>query len=209
MAKTRPEVIFDKETGMRVFRDFYTQRDQDSGWSVVQAATLLSEGKKRGCSSLIIYSALEFRLAIEQLIFTVVAVAKGGKLDAETLKECRKKDGLFRVLDGASPKYSLRCRFANALASFYPGLPQTAEWDVRSFKRFYTELSELCHSQLIIRDMADDAAGWKKRITLLEQVYKFLEAGMKKGTGVLEIDEANPEKTFGKSSPLAKLTLQP
>jgi hypothetical protein len=34
MSKTRPEVIFDNETGMRVFGDSYTQRDQDSGWKL-------------------------------------------------------------------------------------------------------------------------------------------------------------------------------
>jgi hypothetical protein len=192
MANTKPQVHLDKETGMRHFSDIYTQRHQEAGWNVVQAATLLIEGKKRKCGSLITYAALEFRLAIEQLIFTVIAVGKGGKLDDATLKECRKKDGLSRVLDEVSPKYSLRCRFSNALASFYRGIPQIAEWDVRSFKRYYTDLSELCHSQLIIRDFADDPTGWKKQTALLEEVYQFLGAGMKKGTGVLEIKECEP-----------------
>jgi len=152
---------------MKVFSDIYSQRRQDARWSVVQAATLMTEGNRRQSASLLIYAALEFRLATEQLIFTVIAVGKGGKLDDATLKKCRKKDGLFRVLDEVSPKYSLRCRFSNALASFYRGLPQIAEWDVRSFKRYYTDLSELCHSQLIIRDFADAPAGWKKRTALL------------------------------------------
>jgi hypothetical protein len=192
MAKSRPEIFLDKETGMRLFADVFTGRRPDAGWSVVQAATLLSEGKKKQCASLIIYAALEFRLAIEQLIFTVIAVGKGGKLDDATLKECRKKDGLFRVLEEMSPKYSLRCRFANALSSFYPELPQVAEWDVRSFRRYYTDLSDLCHSQLIIKGMADDPAAWNARIALLEEIYHFLEAGMKKGTGVLDIKESEP-----------------
>jgi hypothetical protein len=177
---------------MKVFTDIFSRRHQDAGWSVVQAATLISEGKKRQSASLFIYSALELRLAIEQLIFTVIAIGKGGKLDDETLKECRKKDGLFRLLEEVSPKYSLRCRFSNALSSFYPELPQVAEWDVRSLRRFYTDLSELCHSQLIIRDIADAPDAWSTRISLLEEVYYFLEAGMKKGTGVLEIKERDP-----------------
>ncbi|MGA2242283.1 MAG: hypothetical protein ABSH11_09625 [Verrucomicrobiota bacterium] len=192
MAKIKARAFLDKETGMKLFPDIYTQRTPDAGWSVVQAATLLSEGKKKQCDSLIIYAALELRLAIEQLIFTVIAIGKGRKLDDDTLKECRKKDGLFRILEEVSPKYSLRCRFSNALSSFYPGLPQVAEWDVRSFRRYSTDLSELCHSQLIIRDMADDPAAWNTRISLLEEVYHFLEAGMKKGTCVLEIKESEP-----------------
>jgi hypothetical protein len=177
---------------MKSFRDIYTQRKPDASWGVVQAATLLSEGKRLRCASLIIYAALEFRLAIEQLVFTVVAVAKGGTLDENTLAGCRKKDALFRILDEVSPKYSQRCRFANVLASFYPELPQIAEWDVRSFRRFYTDLSDLCHSQLVIKDVDDDPAAWDKRIHLLEEVYQFLAAGMRKGTGVLQMTNTHP-----------------
>lgn len=40
--------------------------------------------------------------------------------------------------------------------------------------------------------MADDPAAWNARIALLEEIYHFLEAGMKKGTGVLEIKESEP-----------------
>lgn len=176
---------------MKRFEDIYTRRDQHADWNVVQAATLLFEGQERKCASLIIYSALEFRLAIEQLLFTVIAVGKGGTIDDETMIECHKKDGLFRVLEDVSPKYSLSCRFANVLASFYPEIPQIAEWDVRSLRRYYTALSELCHSQLVIRDFDVDPDGWRKKVELLEEVYRFLEAGFKKGTGVWKTQNAD------------------
>ena len=193
MATNKPEIMIDKETGVRRFRDIFASRRPDAGWSVIQAATLLAEGERRKCGSLIIYAALELRLAIEQLIFTVIVVGKGGsKLDDKTLAECRKKDGLFRILDEVSPKYSLRCRFSNTLASFYPQLPQISEWDVRSLRRYYTDLSELCHSQLIIRDFDTDPAEWGKRIRELEEVYHFLASGLKKGTGVLELKDVHP-----------------
>jgi len=177
---------------MRVFKDIYTKRDQEAGWSVVQAATLLSEGKKRQRCSLLIYAALELRLAIEQLVFTIIAVGKDCKLDHKTLVEYRKKDALFRALDEVSPKYSLRCKFSNALASFYPGLPQVAEWDVRSLRRYYTDLSDFCHSQLLVLDVVDDPATWNARTALLEEVYQFFEARMRIGTGVLDVKKANP-----------------
>lgn len=178
---------------MRIFTSIFNGRKPDAGWSVVQAATLLSDGKQRHCSSLVIYAALELRLAIEQLIFTVIVVGKGGtKLDDKTLAECRKKEGLFRVLDEVSPKYSLRCRFSNTLASFYPQLPQIAEWDIRSLRRYYTDLSEYCHSQLIIRDFDTDPIGWSKTISQLEEIYHFLASSMKKGTGVLELNNVDP-----------------
>ncbi|OHE81255.1 MAG: hypothetical protein A3G75_13160 [Verrucomicrobia bacterium RIFCSPLOWO2_12_FULL_64_8] len=175
---------------MKRFEDIYTERHQDAGWSVVQAATLLAEAQRRRCSSLVIYAALELRMAIEQLIFTIICVAKGS-VDDPTVQECRKKDGLFRILDDVTPGYSKRCRFSNALASFYPGIPQVAEWDVRSLKRYYTALSDLCHSQLVILGMAATPEKWDKRISLLEEVYAFLAAGLKKGTGVLTFKGAD------------------
>jgi hypothetical protein len=188
MAKNRPEIFFDEATGMRSFPDIYTRRDQDAGWNVIQAATLLTEGRERKCASLVIYAALEFRIAIEQQIFTVIAVASGQeKLDEDMLEKCRKKDALFRILDEVLPKYSLRCRFYNALASFYPELPKIAEWDVRSMRRYYTDLSNLCHSQLVIQDMGEDPVPWDKKVSLLEEVYHFLESNMKKKTGVLKV----------------------
>ena len=130
-------------------------------------------------------------MAIEQLLFIIITMAKEGA-DAATTEACRKKDGLFRILGEVEPLYSLRCRFGNVLSEFYPTVPQIAEWDIRSLKRYFTDLSDLCHSQLVVRDMEDDAAYWNKQIALLTEVYDFLAAGMKKGTGVLKLKDQKP-----------------
>jgi hypothetical protein len=180
-----------KQSKVKRFADIYTERGQDAGWSVVQAATLLAEARSRRCSSLVIYAALELRLALEQLLFTIIVVSRE-KVEEQTLQECRKKDGLFRVLEQAAPAYSKRCRFTNVLSSFNPGIPQVAEWDVRSMKRYYTALSDLCHSQLVIRGMDVAPAKWDKEIALLEEVYEFLAEGMRKGTGCLSLKTAPP-----------------
>ena len=176
---------------MKRFPDIYTERGQDASSSVVQPATLVAEAKSRRRSSLVIYAALELRLAIEQLLSTIIVLSQEN-VDEQAVQECRKKDGLFPVLERAAPEYSKRCRFANVLSSFYPEIPQVAEWDVRSMKRYYTALSDLCHSQLEIRGMDAAPARWDERIRLLEDVYGFLEEGMKKGTGSLSIKGAPP-----------------
>ncbi len=176
---------------MKQRADIFTERDIEPGWYVVQAATLLSVARAKNRASFVIYAAVEMRMAIEQLLFVVITIAKEGA-DAATIEECRKKNGLFRVLGECEPLYSLRCRFGNALSEFYPQIPQIAEWDVRSLKRFYTALSDLCHSQLVVRDFAENTSYWKKQIELLTEVYEFLAAGMRKGTGVLKIKDRNP-----------------
>jgi hypothetical protein len=175
---------------VKIFRHIYTERASGAEWSVVQAATLLTDAKKRECSTLIIYSALELRMAIEQLLFSIIVMA--GDLDSDTFTECRRKDGLFRVLERVSPKYSMMCRFCRVMASFYPEVPEIAEWDVRSLKRFYTQLSDLCHSQLLIEGMHEAPQKWDSKVSLLEKGYDFLSSGMTKNTAVLKFDEASP-----------------
>ncbi len=179
----------ERKPRMKRFEHIYSERHQDAGWNVVQAATLLAEAKARRCSSLVIYAAVEMRMAIEQLVFTIILLAKE-KIDDATLQECRKKDGLFRVLEEVSPRYSMKCRFSNVLGSFYPEIPKVAEWDVKSLRRYYTALSDLCHSQLVIQGMAAAPEKWNAKIELVEKVYEFLAARMRKGTSVLSFKGA-------------------
>ena len=175
---------------MKVFPHIYSERDQDPGWNVLQAATLLVEAKKRKCSSLVIYAALEMRMAIEQLVFTIILLVKE-RVDDAMLQECRKKDGLFRILGEIAPKYSMKCRFMNVLGSFYPQIPQVAEWDVKSLKKHFLALSDLCHSQLVIKGMTAAPQKWDSRLALLEEVYGFLAQGLGKGTAVLSFQGAS------------------
>ena len=176
---------------MKRHSDIFTKRQIDPGWNVVQAATLIALAKEKKRASLLIYAGLEMRMAVEQLLFIVVTAVKEGA-DAATIEECRKKDGLFRVLKEVEPLYTLRCMFCNALSESYPQIPQIAEWDVRSLKRYYTDLSDLCHSQLAVRDWDDEPTYWERQMGLLEEVYEFLAAGLRKGTGVLKLKEQNP-----------------
>lgn len=174
------------------FPDIYTGRAHHAGWSVIQASTLLEEAKARHSSSLLIYSALELRLAIEQLVFTIILVAKG-KADQATLRECRRKDGLFRMLRKVAPQYALKCRFASVLSAFYPEIPQGAEWDVKALQHHHAALSGFCHAPLVIRGMGALPEQWDEKIVLLGKVHAFLAAGMKKDTAVLSFRGATAQ----------------
>jgi Flp pilus assembly protein TadD len=176
---------------MKCHPNIYTEREQDAGWHVVQAATLLREGIDRKRSSFIIYAALELRMAIEQIFFTIIVLAADNahKID---LVELRKKDALTKKLDEISPRYTLRCRFSNALSSFYPHLPKTAEWDVKTLKRHFTELSFLCHSQLHVLEVNSNPEKWAKVSAEIEEVYWYLAERLAAGTGVLHFHQAHP-----------------
>jgi hypothetical protein len=174
---------------VRVFKNLFTARGQDAGWGVVQAATLLATGTETRTTSFVIYAALELRMAIEQLVFTIITIANDNE-DADILGECRKKDGLFRVLQQVSPKYTLRCKFQSAAAAVMPGVPPLAEWDIKALLRYYQELSGLCHSQLVIRTFDADPEFWSGRLAFLIDVHTFLADGMRKGTAVMTFTNA-------------------
>jgi hypothetical protein len=152
---------------MKAFPDIYTGRVEHAGWSVIQAGTLIEEAKARHSGSLLIYAALELRLAIEQLMFTIIVVAKG-RADAATFHACRRKGGLFRVLGEVAPLYALKCKFTDVLVSNYPEIPQGAAWDIKKLRRDHAALTELCHAQRVFRGMGSPPAHWDERLALLE-----------------------------------------
>lgn len=173
----------------RVFENLFSDRGHDASWNVVQAATLLASGAETRATSFVIYAALELRMAIEQLVFTIITIASE-KIDTELLTECRKKDGLFRILQQVSPKYTLRCKFQSAAASIMTGVPPLAEWDIKSLLKYYTELSGLCHSQLVVRTFDEDTEFWQGRLRFLVEVHAFLAEGLGKATGVMNFTDA-------------------
>lgn len=174
------------------FPDIYTGRVQHAGWSTIQAGTLIDEAKARHSSSLLLYASLELRLAIEQLLFTIIVVAKG-KADEATLRACLRPGGLFRVLAEVAPRYALKGRFARELEAFYPEIPQGADWDVKTLLRHHAFLSGVCHAPRVIRGMGAPVEPWDERLAQLQEIQAFLAAGMKKDTAVLSFKGATPQ----------------
>ena len=174
------------------FPDIYTGRVQHAGWSVIQAGTLIDEAKARHSSSLLIYAALELRLAIEQLVYTIIVVAQG-KADEATLRACRRPGGLFRVLAEVTPRYTLKCKFSRELMAFYPEIPQGAEWDVKFLVNQHAVVTEICQAQRVIRGMGAPTEPWDDRLTQLTELHAVLAAGMKKDTAVLSFKGATPQ----------------
>lgn len=179
---------------MKTHSDIYSERIMDASWNVVQAATLVREARARNCSSLILYAGLEMRMGIEQLFFSIISLAKGS-IDDATLSRCRRRDELRTVLSEVAPDYTLRCRFASAVASVYPDVPAPAEWNVGTLIKHYVAINELCHSPFVFHDMARDSAFWERRITRLEEAYVYLADGMRRGTGMINFEQAT---SFGK-----------
>lgn len=171
-----------------------TPRNQDAGWAVIQSQTLLQEAIRNGNNtSFLLYSALEMRNAIEQLMFTIVCACLTTKLTPSIVERCRKKDGLFKVLDEVHPKYTLMCQFANALRAEEPRVPKVAAWDIKILKMRWLGLSAYCHSPLIAKDI-QKAEWFETGQALIEKVYDYIVKTLHgtAGTGAIDTSGGPP-----------------
>ena len=145
----------------------------------------------RHSASLVLYAALELRLSIEQLIFTLILIAKG-RADLATLRACQRPGGLLRELQKVAPLYARKCQFTRVLVSFYPEIPQGEAWDLELLQRHHAALSEFLHAQRNLRGMGALPEPWDARLALLADIHRFLADGLKKDTAVLSFKGATP-----------------
>lgn len=177
----------------KVFRSVFTIRQQDTGWSVIQANSLLRLAIRHGRNaSFLMYAALEMRNAVEQQIFTVICVAHGGMIGKETIAKCQKSDGLFTVLGKVEPHYTLLCRYARALHRAVPEFPLVADWDIKVLKRSWHALSEYCHCPLVA-SITTSEEWFLKGHQRISDTYDYMAGRMSTGgTGFLSPIGAKP-----------------
>jgi hypothetical protein len=176
---------------MKQFPDIYTGRIRHAGWSVIQASTLIEEAKVRHSASLLVYASLELRLAVEQVMFTLILIAKG-RADPATLRACQRPGGLFNVLRQVAPLYARKCQFTAVLVAYHPEIPQGEPWEIKALFAHHSALSELLHAERNLRGMGALPEPWDQRLALLEEIHRFLAAGLKKDTAVLSFKGATP-----------------
>ncbi len=181
-------------TKVRVFEDIYSQRAEDAGWNVIQAMTLLKVAQeKKHLRSFVIYAAFEMRHAVEQQMFTIIRmVSKKGNVD-DLLKQCRKKDGLFKQLAIAKPNYTNLCYLMATIALEFSKFPPVANWDIKILRQHWSALSDYCHSPFI-SGVSLDEAWYKKALSVVLDAHNYFFSIMSasKGTGVLPFSNAKP-----------------
>ena len=176
---------------MNYFSDIYQKRHQDAGWFVAQANTLIKLAIEKNSNSLLLYAAVELRMAVEQLLFTIICLVSE-EVDDELLKKCRKKDGLFKTLREIEPNYTMMIRFGKILSESYPYIPEFANWDIKTLKKFHNRLSDFCHSPLVVYKIEETPNWTNETKDELSKIYDYLAQNMKKGTPRLEFHENTP-----------------
>jgi hypothetical protein len=162
------------------------KRHCDSGWLILQSKCLLDEAVRNSNASALVYAALEARNSIEQLGFEIVMVCHGGQMPKTTFLECRKKGGVFDVLQRVQPEYRKLVQFTVLCTRLQLKAPVIVEWEIRRLRRLWNSLSSYCHAQLHASATIDDASWFDGGAKLIGETYNYLATNMSKAaTGLV------------------------
>ena len=123
-------------------------REVTFDWHIVQAKKWLEFDGSRELDSVLVYAAVELRMAIERYVFELLYLLKECKLSGDEEKRCRSITGIFALMKETDPFYRKTIEFTKLVVSITPGLPEITAVDTAYLNRKWQELSEYCHKQL-------------------------------------------------------------
>lgn len=164
----------------------------ESSGRVFKALSWLDYAKKSKCISALEYSALETRLAIEQLIFEQLIVGVGTKLDAKHYKQCRGDAGkLNSIIKKLIPKYEDLVDFTIAMA---PAEIPITKWDNRKLDSFSGKVSTYLHWSGGLDATVQSSEWFEAGISVVEEATQYIWDGLTLGnTGIMSLEKPEPE----------------
>ena len=124
------------------------RREVSSTWHLGQAREWLKFDAGRELDCTLVYAAFEFRCAIERYLFELLAVAKGGKLSEDELKECKSRGGVKKLFKKLVPDYGKNVEFTNILGPLSNPSFRIIKVDAPLLLRRWADLSVYCHRLL-------------------------------------------------------------
>ena len=169
------------------------KRECKADWLALQAECLSRFAKEHGSTTALVYAALEARNAIEQLFLELILTSQSGAISKEMLTECRKNDGVFRVMEKCEPNYRKMVQFMEIIKSINPDYPALPKWDLGKLKSFHNKLSKYCHFQGHESDTIISPLNiWLSQgISLVEEIFCYFENEMANGYSAAIWDKAS------------------
>ena len=93
------------------------RRDVTFDWHMNQVLDWLSFDAGRKLDSVVVYTSLELRCAIERFLYDFLTVLKGGALPDDEEEVCRTVGGVFSLMQAHDPIYRKTVRFSELIAS--------------------------------------------------------------------------------------------
>ena len=181
-------------SGVRLLED---PRQVTSEWHILQAKRWLDFDAGRQLDSVLVYAAVELRLAIERTLFELLYLLKERQIADEDVKRARSLNGLQALLRETDAFYRRTIEFTHLVASVTAELPAVSAIDTAYLNRKWSELSEYCHLQFKPAEafQSPDREFQRRGFALLQELLdRFLELRVKGSMGVLQ-RSSMPEET--------------
>ncbi len=170
------------------------KRHCESAWFIIQAKKLTDLAKEFKSTSALVYAALEARNAVEQLWFELIRTCHRVEISKELLEECRKTDGIFRVMQETEPDYRKLVRFVSICGLVDKKMPKVIEWDLKRLKHFWHSLSKYCHSPMKPDDTFESTEWFNEGVSLIYEIYQYMSSNMERAfTGIMTL-QSMPEE---------------
>jgi hypothetical protein len=148
-------------------------------YHVVAAQAWKEHGKVGSKQSPLIYSAFEYRCAIERAVLELYTIMHDELPEAEEVSPIGNFSNLIKKvnqLGGGNRKLLYRVLKFNSILSEFAGLEKTLSVpDVGKLHGYWAKLSEYCHRQ-ILPDVTLNSLAWvQKGYELLEEVDRYLK----------------------------------
>ena len=162
-------------------------RGVTSAWHLQQAKRLLDYDAGRRLDTILVYTAIELRSAIERYLCELLLLLRSGQVTKENEKQCRKIGGVFELIKAEDPLYRKTIAFTNIIASTLPALSKVEMVDTSRMHHFWNELSDFCHKQLDPDQTfgSEHREFQKKGFALLNDVLSYFSSSAVKGVGMI------------------------
>ncbi|MDD5285423.1 MAG: hypothetical protein PHD54_06160 [Desulfuromonadaceae bacterium] len=172
------------------------ERICESDWLILQARDIAELARQTSNPSLLVFSCLEARNAVEQLWFELLMVIYGGSMERDLFNKCKKRrDGFLAAIHEAEPQYRLLAQFTalciklDAKATF-----KVIVWDLKRLKKLWQSLSGYCHAQASPTETLHDLNWFSEGLSLIDETFQYFKSQMTEGaTSLLSPDRMIPE----------------
>ena len=162
-------------------------RQCQSDWLILQAKKLSDAAKHTNSTTLMIFSCLETRNAIEQLWFEILLIVHGEGLTEEYFLKCRKRrDGYLAAINETAPQYRKLSAFSTLVLAADNKAPYRGiAWDLAKLKKYWQQLGDYCHAQGHSSFTLDSQEWMNKGVNLVDNTFNYFHCQMSGGATVI------------------------
>lgn len=182
-----------------LLKKLFEKRQNDSGYHIILGQIWRRFGQNSKNHSALVYSAFEYRLAIERIVFEIYALMK--RLRFVSKEEAKKLEKLTNVISQIMELVDNNKNFYR-LMKFHAILFRTesklrgslAVPNISTLKNYWHSLSDYCHMQISPADSWGSQDFLIKGYDTLNQIEDYLwELKMKNYFGMYQMDQWQPE----------------